>query len=286
MQYVSWNCRGLGIPLKEEAIRDLVRVMTPEVLLIQETKLEEDALLRVCNSFWKKGSARAVSARGASGGLATFWDSAKLDLIEEERTTHWLFTKLLHKDSSNHVSLFNIYVPVSFAEKKDCWDSLKLFLNLHKPENLVLAGDLNVTLALTEKKGGSIVRDPAREWVEDLMLEWDLEDITPEKGKYTWSNKRIGPGHIATRLDRFLIQSSFLTLGLLASSKILPHYTSDHNPISLSLYLEERLGPIPFRFNPIWVTRKASLTLFLAPGKARFMDPLPLFGKKSLEDSK
>ena len=68
MQYVSWNCRGLGSSLKEEAIRDLVRVMMPEVILIQETKLEEDALLRASNSFWKKGSGRAVSARGASGG--------------------------------------------------------------------------------------------------------------------------------------------------------------------------------------------------------------------------
>ena len=82
MQYVSWNYRGLGSPLKEEAVRDLVRVMMPEVMLIQETKIEEDALLRASNSFWKKGPARDVSARGASGGLATFWDSAKLELIE------------------------------------------------------------------------------------------------------------------------------------------------------------------------------------------------------------
>ena len=63
---------------------------------------------------------------------------------------------------------------LSLSLKKNCWDSLKIFLNLHKPENLLLAGDLKVTLALAEKKGGSIVRDPAREWVEDLMLEWDL----------------------------------------------------------------------------------------------------------------
>jgi len=99
MQYVSWNCRGLGSTIKEEAIRDLVREMRPEVLLIQETKMEEDVLLRTSNSFWNKGPGRAVSARGASGGLATFWDSAKLDLVEEEGTSHWLFTKLLHKDS-------------------------------------------------------------------------------------------------------------------------------------------------------------------------------------------
>ena len=97
MQYVSWNCRGLGSTIKEETIRDLVRVIRLEVLLIQETKLEEDALLRASNSFWKKGPGRAVSARGASGGLATFWDSTKLDLVEEEGTTHWLFTKLIYK---------------------------------------------------------------------------------------------------------------------------------------------------------------------------------------------
>ena len=107
-----------------------------------------------------------MSARGASGGLATLWDSAKLDLIEEEGTIHWLFTKLIHKDSGHLVSLLNMYVPVSLAEKKECWDSVNLFLNQHNIENLVVVGDLNVTLALAERKGGSLVRDLAREWVK------------------------------------------------------------------------------------------------------------------------
>ena len=129
MQYISWNCKGLGSTIKEEAIRDLVRAKMPEVLLIQEMKMEEEALLRASNSFWKKCPGRAVSARGASGGLATFWDSSKLDLVEENGTTHWLFTKMLHTDSGHSVSIFNMYVPVLFAEKRECWNSLKLFLN-------------------------------------------------------------------------------------------------------------------------------------------------------------
>jgi exonuclease III len=261
MQYVSWNCRGLGSKLKEEALRDLVRLVRPEVLLIQETKMEEEDLLRVSNSFWKKGPGRAVSARGASGGLATFWDSSNLELVEEAGTTHWLFTKLYHKGSGHLVSLFNLYVPVLVNEKKECWDSLKSFLNMQNTENLVVAGDLNVTLSLAEKKGGSIVRDPAREWVEDLMSEWELEDIPPTNGKFTWSNKRLGPGHIAARLDRFLIQSSFLTIGLRETSKILPHYTSDHKPISLSLLPSSVLGPIPFRFSPLWTGQGDFLNL-------------------------
>ena len=94
--------------------------------------------------------------------------------------------------------------------------------------NIIIARDLNVTIAAKEKKGGSPVRDQAREWVEDIILDWELEDIKPSRGKFTWTNKRRGPGHIAARLDRFLVQSSFLTFDLMASSKILPIYTSDH----------------------------------------------------------
>eukprot|EP00253_Pinus_taeda_P022216 PITA_22216 len=80
-------------------------------------------------------------------------------------------------------------------------------------ENIIIARDLNLTLLSSEKRGGSIVRDPVREWAEDLLQDWDLLDIKLITGTFTWSNKRIGPGHIAARLDRFFVQSSFLLLG-------------------------------------------------------------------------
>jgi len=72
MRYISWNCRGLGSPQKVEAMRDLVRINKPEILLVQETKMEDDSALHAGNTFWKKSSGEAVSSRGASGGLATF----------------------------------------------------------------------------------------------------------------------------------------------------------------------------------------------------------------------
>ena len=37
--------------MKEEALRDLVRLVRPEVLLIQETKMEEEDLFRVSKVF-------------------------------------------------------------------------------------------------------------------------------------------------------------------------------------------------------------------------------------------
>ena len=106
-----------------------------------------------------------------------------------------------------------------------------------------------------------MVRDPIRETVDEIILEWDLMDIKPSFGKYTWNNKRIGPGHIAARLDRFLVQDSFLLLGLNLSSKILPFGVSDHKPILLEMVNNKNWGPIPFRFNPLWANQTAFLRI-------------------------
>lgn len=198
----------------------------------------------------EKSQGITVSARGASGGLGTLWDTVKYDLISFEACMHWIFTSLLHKETGRLVSLFNLYVLVLLGEKRNCWDSIKEFLLSNDLENIIIGGDLNVTLAADEKKGGSIVRDLAREWVEDIMLDWELEDTKPTRGKYTWSNKRVGPGHIAARLDSFLVQSSFMLLGLMLSSSILPHSLSDHKPILLEILQDRNLGSIPFRFSP------------------------------------
>ena len=56
--------------------------------------MEEPETIQASKKFWKKGDGRAVSARGASGGLATFWNSTMLDLLEDYSTIHWIFTKL------------------------------------------------------------------------------------------------------------------------------------------------------------------------------------------------
>ena len=101
MRYISWNCRGLGSNQKEEALKDIIRINKPDVLLVQETKMEESILYQVGQAICKKGPAIAISSKGASGGIATFWDSTKFDLIKEEHSDHWILTNLLHRDSGH-----------------------------------------------------------------------------------------------------------------------------------------------------------------------------------------
>ena len=90
--------------------------------------------------------------------------------------------------------------------------------------------------------------------VDSLIHAYDLLNLNPKKGCFTWTNNRLGLARISARLDRFLVQSSLLDFGVL-SSTIMPKLTSDHHSIALLLEREENFGPLPFRFNPLWAKR-------------------------------
>jgi hypothetical protein len=102
-----------------------------------------------------------------------------------------------------------------------------------------------------EKKGESIVRDPFREKSEDMINEWDLLDIKLVKGKYTWTNKRSGLGHIVSKLDRFLIHNSLLLWDFTFKPRILLSILFDHKLISLHFQISPYYDPLPFRFTPL-----------------------------------
>lgn len=107
-----------------------------------------------------------------------------------------------------------------------------------------------------EKRGGFYTRDPLLILVENLILQWDLVDFKPGKGEYTWTNNRTGENHISARLDRFFTSISIMMDKRIIFTKILPKLTSDHKPILLCLKEEEDLGPLPFRFSPLWAERE------------------------------
>lgn len=260
MNLVSWNCRGLGNPTRIEAVRDLLKSEPSDVLMLQETKIEGQALLELGRTKWNKKAGKAVNARGTSGGLATLWTEELFQLLRTHETQHWIYTELKHKASKLTISLFNLYVPVTYSEKRECWDTLEAFLEQTDPSNIILAGDLNIVLKAKEKRGGISSSDPMLAKVEEITQHWDLLDFRPIRGIYTWTNNRVGTEHISARLDRFLVQSSIM-MNKKITTKILPKLASDHKPIQLHLEDEEDLGPLPFRFNPLWIERDGFLEI-------------------------
>ena len=63
MKIVSWNCRGLGNSTKIEEVKDLMKMEPIDILMLQETKIEGEALLEISKNKWQKNAGKAISAR-------------------------------------------------------------------------------------------------------------------------------------------------------------------------------------------------------------------------------
>ena len=135
------------------------------------------------------------------------------------------------------------------------------FLDTNSFSSIIIARYLNIILNTKEKAGGVYGRDPMLNWVDKFILSWVLIDYKPKRGRFTWSNNIIGATNISARLDHFLVHSSLLADKTIISSSILPKISSDHKPILLQIEDEEDLGPIPFRFSPLWKDRDGFMSI-------------------------
>ena len=126
------------------------------------------------------------------------------------KNKNWIFLDLEDKENKEGLWVGNIYGPINQAQKETFWNSLEDQMIGKKQSPCIIAGDFNVTISVEERRGGSKIRDPFGERMEDLISLWGLENINPNNGNFSWNNKIIGVGHIAARLDRVLISSHIL----------------------------------------------------------------------------
>eukprot|EP00253_Pinus_taeda_P002537 PITA_02537 len=192
------------------------------------------------------------SSRGASGGIVTMWNSQHWDCDSIIYNQNWIRTNLNSKDENCEFIIYNVYIPNHYREKELCWKELKESIDSEQTSNIIIVGDFNLILHANEKRGGNFMHDPFRSQLEEIMQEHEMVDIIPKNRKYTWSNRRLGPGNIMERLDRFLVNISLLSSFAAGHTNILSSTASDHYPILLTMEPHLHMGPIPFKYNPLW----------------------------------
>ncbi|GLJ55510.1 hypothetical protein SUGI_1191910 [Cryptomeria japonica] len=89
MKLLMWNVRGLNAPKKRHLIEYSIKNLQPNILLIQETKLNKDEMEGFKKSLgpWEY---KVVQADGAIGGLAFLWNAKKMDMELIAKRNNWM----------------------------------------------------------------------------------------------------------------------------------------------------------------------------------------------------
>jgi hypothetical protein len=131
------------------------------------------------------------------------WNNKLLKLQSNLCTLHWILTSLVHIHTWEIYSFINVYMLVHNGKNIECQDSLMRIRDTQHCSSCIIAGDFNTTINPAEKRGGNIVYDPCCEKLKHFISLVNLIDLKPRNGKFTLIKKRMGLGHIATKLDTY-----------------------------------------------------------------------------------
>lgn len=153
IKVLTFKVRGLGSCLKWNAIMKLIAKEEPNLIFLQETKLQsvDD---KIYGAMW--GDAfeewRQVPAVGALGGIQCFWELGSLQVIDWMGGKKFLYIQGRWCGGSEVINIVNAYSPGSINEMI-LWEELvKLKKRVRSGMSCVL-GDFNVIRKNEEGKG-------------------------------------------------------------------------------------------------------------------------------------
>lgn len=138
------------------------------------------------------------------------------------------------------------------AKRRKTWDLLR---NLARDSNLpwCLIRDMNNIVSQNDKKGGA----PYPSWLIDgsneTLVDTGLSDLELTGHQYTWEKGRNTASWLEIRLDRALVNDTWLTLFPLAKLYNLEGSPLDHSPLLLEPKQRNTLvRKKHFRFENAW----------------------------------
>lgn len=252
MKLVSWNVNGLRAAWKK-GFTDFAATERPDVLCVQETKIQPDQLTDEMKSLLDYRAHWSFAERKGYSGVVTYTRPEPL-AISAAGGTPALDTegRLVHTEFPD-LHLFNVYFPNGgmgperLAHKLTFYaEFLALAERLRKGgKGIVVCGDVNtahteIDLARpkeNEKTSGFMPVE--REWVSTFIAHGyhdTFRFFTEEPGHYTWWDLKSGARarNVGWRIDYFFVSEELKHR--VRSAGILPHVQgSDHCPITLVL---------------------------------------------------
>ena len=161
-----------------------------------------------------------------------------------------ILVKATFRGMPDSVDILNVYGP--YKNRESFWEKVRRGGLLNSP-NLILGGDLNLTLRASETWGKKAVIDPLSSHFNLFFYSMGLVDIASINTEPTWRNGRVGSDGINKKIDCFLIASSLIPTLQYHRVWTHPSDISDHYPICFEWNKSIVSCNYPFKFNRSWL---------------------------------
>lgn len=250
MKIISWNVNGLRAILKKDCLTPLVAKEQPDIICLQETKLNQPELIATLpeyTDYWGLG------ARAGYSGTVTMVKQTIVPLVETLTPPTFLTEEgRLVALSLPHFYLLNVYFPNGGMGPARIDYKLKYYQQfldyvkeLERTKPVIFCGDVNtahqeIDLARPQANSKTTGFLPAeRAWLtrwtdSELVDVWRARHL--QTIAYSWWDykTRARERNVGWRIDYFFASKKIITK--IIDCEILTNYFgSDHAPISLTI---------------------------------------------------
>ncbi|XP_062096274.1 uncharacterized protein LOC133802055 [Humulus lupulus] len=154
------------------------------------------------------------------------------------------------KQSKERFSITILYGFNEDSKRMQLWEDLKeVSAQVQGP--WLLVGDFNDILLSNERFGRRSTKAPTQEF-RDCVDHCQLEDLKYSGAFFTWNNKQQPDFKVFSKIDRALVNSTWVDSFHFSEAVFLPEGTFDHSPILVSLHQDVVCGKKPFRYFSMW----------------------------------
>ena len=247
MTILAWNVRGLNDPLKQRRVVSRIRELKVNLACLVETRVKEQNMQNIISRHfegWKVLSNYSNEAR--NGRIWLLWTNPyHVELVDVmDQCITCIITQGMKK-----FMLSAIYGWNEGIDRRRLWSHLSSLKASDLQLPWMMAGDYNVISHPFESSkfnGSQAMNSDIKDFVESMQL-LEMQDHAYNGPLFTWSNHQDST-FLAKKLDRVLINDSWLSLFPHSRVEFLPPELSDHCPALIQLDSPYCSTPKPFKF--------------------------------------
>lgn len=248
MDFCSYNVRGLSN--KASFIKDFLCTNRCALVALLETHVKQENASALSHFIAPSFSWLFNYESHYNGRIWLGWNPTEWQVVLVSSSAQQITCKVNKLDGSNQCFVTMIYAFNSGEERRPLWDELAQlhdnFVSSDSPSPWCLMGDFNVFLHDSETNGSMPRRlAPVNEF-RDCISNLGLADLRFTGTVFTWwDGNRSSPA--LRKLDRVLVNDSWLQNYDLSSAAFLPRGLSDHFLATLSFGLAKVKLHKPFQ---------------------------------------
>ncbi|KAK9668744.1 hypothetical protein RND81_13G083200 [Saponaria officinalis] len=227
MKICAWNVRGCNNPLKLKEVSDFFRSNRFDVLGVLETRIRGNNAGRIISSTFRGLAVFCNYEVHSNGRIWLVWNPRNVSVIPLFSHAQCIHCRITHFGTNSSCFSTFVYASNDPATRLSLWNAL---CSLRPVQEWIVLGDFNVIRDVSERISNVLPN------LDDLLdfnaciMDCGLVDLNSCGCEYTWTNNQDGLARVWSKLDRALVNGSWLVYFLSSNVNFLPPGISDHSP--------------------------------------------------------